>query len=111
VGVTPGEEEKTLSTAIFAAKPGVLGGPVSSPFGYYIYEVKSITPGSQESLAKAEAEIKQALTSTQGQAALTKFVKEFKKKWEGKTECRSGFVVQDCKSYKASKAGSTAATG
>jgi foldase protein PrsA len=111
VGVTKGEEEKSLNTAIFSAKTNVLGGPVSSPFGFYIYEVKSITPGSQQTLAQSEAAIKQQLTSTQGQAALTKFVKEFKKKWEGKTECREGFVVMDCKSYKAPKAGTSAATG
>jgi len=111
VGVTQGEEEKSLNTAIFSAKPNVLSGPVSSPFGFYIYEVKSITPGNQQTLAQAEAAIKQQLSSTQGQAALTKFVKEFKKRWEGKTECRDGFVVQDCKSYKAAKAGSTGATG
>jgi len=111
VGVTKGEEEKSLDTAIFSAKPGVLSGPVSSPFGFYIYEVKSITPGSQQTLAQSEAAIKQQLTSTQSQTALTSFVKEFKKRWEGKTECRSGFVVQDCKSYKAPKAGTSAATG
>lgn len=111
VGVTKGEEEQALSNAIFAAKPNVLSGPVQTPFGFYIYEVKSITPGNQETLAQAEAAIKQQLTSTQGQAALTTFVKEFKKRWEAKTECRSGFLVQDCKSYKAPKAGTSAATG
>jgi len=40
-------------------------------------------------------------------------VKDFKKKWQAKTECRSGFVVADCKGYKAPKTstGAAGATG
>ena len=81
----------------------MLSGPVKTPFGYYIYEVKSITPGNQQTLAQAQASIKQQLTATQQQTALSKFVKNFKKKWPAKTECRAGYVVPDCKEYKAPK--------
>jgi foldase protein PrsA len=101
--VINGQEEKALSEAIFSAKKNVLGGPVKTPFGYYVYEVLSTTPGSQQSLAQAKSTIKQQLISTGEQGALSKFVKEFKKKWLAKTECRSGYVVADCKSYKAPK--------
>ena len=110
VGVTKGEEEKTLDNALFTAKAGVLSGPIHTPFGYYIYEVKSITPGAQQTLAQAEVSIRQQLTATGQQTALTKFVTEFKKKWTGMTECRDGFVVQDCKTYKAPK-GATGTPG
>jgi foldase protein PrsA len=101
--VTKGQEEAALNTAIFSAKPHVLSGPVKTPFGYYIYEVKSITTGNQQTLAQAEASIKQQLTATQQQAALSKFVKEFKKTWTAKTDCRPEYVVMDCKQYKAPK--------
>jgi foldase protein PrsA len=101
--VVKGEEEKALDTAIFSASKGVLGGPVSTPFGYYIYEVVSITPGTQEPLSQVKATIKQQLVATGQQQALSKFVKEFKKKWMNKTECRSGYIVADCKGYKAPK--------
>lgn len=107
VGVVKGEEEKALDTAIFAAKPNVLSGPVKTPFGYYIYEVKTITPGTQQTLAQAGATIKQQLSSTQQQTALSTFVKEFKKKWTAKTECQSGYSVMDCEGYKAPKTGAT----
>ena len=102
-GVVKGQEEKALDTAVFSAQKGVLTGPVKTPFGYYIFEVQKITPGSQQTLKQAEASIKAQLTATQQQKALSTFVKEFKKKWMGKTECRAGFVVQDCKGYKAPK--------
>jgi foldase protein PrsA len=106
--VVKGEEEKALDTALFAASKGVLGGPVKTPFGYYVYEVLSSTPGTQEPLSKVKAEIKEQLVSTGEQSALSKFVKDFKKKWMDKTECRSGYMVQDCKGYKAPKTSGTA---
>jgi foldase protein PrsA len=108
-GVVKGQEEKALDTAIFAAKKNVLSGPVKTPFGYYIYEVQSITPGSNQTLKQAEASIKSQLTATQQQKALSTFVKEFKKKWVAKTECRSGYQIADCKGYKAPKTTSTSA--
>jgi foldase protein PrsA len=106
--VVKGEEEKALDTAIFSAAKNVLGGPVKTPFGYYVYEVVSTTPGSQEPLSKVKTTIKQQLVSTGEQTALSKFVKEFKKKWLAKTECRSEYMVQDCKGYKAPKTSGTA---
>jgi foldase protein PrsA len=108
--VVKGEEEQALDTAIFAAAKNVLGGPVKTPFGYYIYEVLSTTPGTSQPLSKVEATIKQQLVSQGQQSALTKFTKEFKKRWTAKTECRSGYVVADCKSYKAPKTSSTSST-
>ncbi len=106
-GVVKGSEEKELDNAIFSAQVHKLGGPVKTPFGYYIYDVASISPASQESLASSEKTIKQQLEATQQQTALSEFVKEFKKKWTAKTDCRSGYVVADCKQYKAPKAAGT----
>jgi foldase protein PrsA len=108
--VVKGEEEKALDAAIFSASKNVLGGPVKTPFGYYVYEVVSVTAGTQEPLSKVQSTIKQQLIATGQQSALSKFVKDFKKKWLEKTECRSGYVVADCKSYKAPKTSSTGAT-
>jgi len=102
-GVVKGQEQKALSEAVFAAKPGELGGPVKTPFGYYIYEVKTIHPSSQQTLAQVKETVKSQLASTQQQTALTKFVKEFEKKWKSRTECRAGFVMQRCQQYKAPK--------
>lgn len=108
-GITKGQQEKALDQAVFSAKKNVLSGPVKTQFGYYIYEVTATTPGNQQTLAQSQASIKQQLTAQQQQQALSKFVKDFRKKWEGKTECRSGYVVQDCKEYKKPKAPTTPA--
>jgi foldase protein PrsA len=109
--VVKGEEEKALDTAIFSTKIGVLSGPINTPFGYYVFEVLTTTPGTQRTLAQVQSTIKEQLTATAQQQALSKFVKGFKKKWLAKTECRSGYVVADCKAYKAPKTSSTGKSG
>jgi foldase protein PrsA len=103
--VIKGQQEKALDEALFSASPNVLSGPLKTPFGYYIYRVKSATPGTQQSLAQAESSIKAQLTATQSQTSLSKFVKAFRAKWKGKTDCRSGFVIKDCKQFKEPKTG------
>jgi foldase protein PrsA len=84
-----------------------LSGPVKTPFGFYIFEVKGVTPGSLQTPAQAQASVRSQLGAQQQQSALSSFVKGFKKKWTAKTDCRAGFVVVDCKQYKAPKTGLT----
>jgi foldase protein PrsA len=109
-GVIKGEEEKALDEAIFSAEPHQLKGPVKTPFGYYVFQVEDATKGTQTALKTVEASVKQQLVATKRQKALTEFIKKFKTKWQAETECRSEYVVPDCKEYKAPK-GSTGTTG
>ncbi len=102
-GVVKGQEEKALDTAIFSAKLNVLGGPIKTPFGYYVYEVKKALPASQQTLAQVQSSIQQQLAAQKQQKGLSEFVKNFRKKWTALTECRSAYSVQDCKGYKAPK--------
>ena len=48
-----------------------------------------------------QSSIQQQITAQKQQKALSEFVKNFRKKWEGRTECRAEYSVQDCKGYKA----------
>ena len=108
--MTKGQEEAALNTAIFSAKPNKLERPREDPLRLLHLRSEELTPGNQQTLKQAEASIKQQLTATQQQAALSKFVKEFKKTWTAKTDCREEFVVMDCKQYKAPKTSSTSST-
>lgn len=81
----------------------MLGGPIKTPFGYYVYEVKKVLPGSQQALSKVQSTISQQLATQNQQKSLSEFVKEFRKRWTARTECRAEYSVQDCKSYKAPK--------
>jgi foldase protein PrsA len=95
--VAKGQQEKAFDTAIFNAKKGKITGPVKTQFGYYVFKVDKVTPASQQTLAEAKPTIKQVLSSQNQQKALDTFVKDFRKQWKEKTECRDGFVTQDCK--------------
>jgi foldase protein PrsA len=109
-GVVKGQEEKALDTAVFGAKLNVLGGPVKTPFGYYIYKVTKTLPANQQPLSQVQSSIQQQMTAQKQQKALSEFVKNFRKKWTGRTECRGEYSVQDCKGYKAPKTSATPGT-
>ena len=106
--VAKGQQEKALDEAVFAAKKGVLSGPIKTQFGYYVFQVQKITAASQQTQAQAKETIKQLLASQNQQKALEDFVKEFQSKWKGKTDCKKDYTVDDCDN--APKAKTTTAT-
>jgi foldase protein PrsA len=108
LGVAKGQQEKALDDAVFSAQKGQLKGPVKTQFGYYVFKVQKITKASQQTLEQSKATIKQLLASQGQQKALEKFVKDFRKKWKGKTNCRKGYVTQDCKNAPKPKTSTTA---
>jgi foldase protein PrsA len=95
--VAKGQQEKAFDEAIFNAKKGKLEGPVKTQFGYYVFQVDKVDKASQQTLAQATPTIKQLLTSQNQQKALDAFVKDFRKRWKDKTDCRDDFATQDCK--------------
>ncbi|WP_205699510.1 peptidyl-prolyl cis-trans isomerase [Conexibacter sp. SYSU D00693] len=108
LAVSKGQQEKALDEAIFSAKKGQLTGPIKTQFGFYVFQVQKITPGSKQSLKQSEATIKSLLTSERQQKSLDGFVKDFRETWKDRTNCKDGFVTQDCKN--APKTSSTATT-
>jgi foldase protein PrsA len=108
LAVAKGQQEKALDEAVFAASPNQLQGPVKTQFGYYIFQVTKVTPASQQSVKDATATIKQLLASQNQQKALDEFVKDFRDKWKGKTNCRKEYVTQDCKNAPKPKTTTTA---
>jgi foldase protein PrsA len=103
--VQPGQQEKAFDTAVFKAAKGQIQGPVKTQFGYYVFEVTKITPKSQQTLQQASPTVKQLLQQQGQQKALNDFVKDFEKKWKGRTNCRKGYVVAMCKNAPKSKKG------
>ena len=95
--VAKGQQEKAFDDAIFKAKKGKIEGPVKTQFGWYVFRVDKVSKASQQTLTEAKTTIKQVLASQNQQKALDDFVKDFRKKWKEKTECRDDYVTQDCK--------------
>jgi len=97
LAVAEGQQEAALDKAVFAADKGELQGPVKTQFGYYVFEVSKVTPAKQGTLAENKQTIQQLLAAENQQKALDTFVKDFRKRWKERTECREGYVVADCK--------------
>ncbi|MBJ7519259.1 MAG: peptidyl-prolyl cis-trans isomerase [Solirubrobacteraceae bacterium] len=100
-GVTKGQQEKALDDAVFAAKKDTTIGPIKTQFGYYVARVTKITAKDQQSVKEATPTIKSLLASQNQQKSLDTFVKEYRERWKERTNCREGYVIQDCKNAKA----------
>jgi foldase protein PrsA len=111
LAVAKGQQEKSLDDAVFKAKQSKLYGPVKTQFGYYVFKVTKVTKASQQTVTQATPTIKQLLQSQNQQKALDSFVKDFQKRWKDKTNCRNGFVTQDCKNAPKPKSTSTVPPG
>jgi foldase protein PrsA len=92
-----GTLEAPLEKAVFAAKKSVVGGPVKTVSGYYVYEVVKITKGSQQSFDQVKESIRSIVSSQRQQKTLDAFVKKFTKKWKDKTNCAKDFKTSLCK--------------
>lgn len=99
--VTETEGEAALYTAVFGARVGVLNGPVKTPSGYYVFEVTATKRSRRETLGQARGLIEQQLAGNQQQVALRAFLAHYRQNWIAETECRAGYIVADCREYKA----------
>ena len=81
---------------MFKAAKGELQGPIKVQFGYYVFQVQKITPAKQQSLKEATPAIKQELDTTGKKTADDKFNKDLRKKWKERTNCREGYVMDQC---------------
>jgi foldase protein PrsA len=96
-GVAKGQQERALDDAVFRAKQGELLGPVKTQFGFYVFEVDKVTPGSEQSFEQSRETIKAQLRSQEEQKKLDRFVKDFQKKFRDKTNCAKGYTIYQCK--------------
>jgi foldase protein PrsA len=96
-GVTQGQQEAALDTAVFDAKEGVITGPIESQFGWYVFRVEAINEANKPPLTEVRDSIVELLKQQKQQEALTKFVEEFQKRATENTECAKGYEVQGCK--------------
>lgn len=106
-GVAEGQQDRALDKAAFAAKKGVLVGPVKGQFGWYLVRVQTITAPKQTSLDDAKAQIKPLLTQQGQQQKMQTFATDFQKRWKEDTNCRTGYIVELCKNAPKPKTTST----
>jgi hypothetical protein len=100
-------KDATLAIAIHRARPGVLMGPVKEHVDYYLFEVKRIVPPRERPFAEVQSSIVKQLASQRQQRALVAFIAAWRAKWSAMTDCHAGSVVQKCRNYHSSGAGSS----
>jgi foldase protein PrsA len=108
LGVAKGSQEKAFDDALFAADKGKLTGPVKVQFGYYVFQVQKITAAKQQTLKEASPAIKQELLAQNQKKADDKFNKDLRDKWKAKTNCRAGYIMDQCKNAPKPKTATTA---
>ena len=94
--------ENMLEKAIFAARPDVPIGPVGVERNLFVFEVRQVTPPRQLTLVQVRGSIEQQLAAEQHMRVLAAFIKAWREKWIAKTSCEPGFIVQQCRQYRAS---------
>ncbi len=95
--VAKGQQEKALADASFSAKKDEIVGPIKTETGYYVVRVDKVTASKLVPFKDVKEQIKQQLTQTKPQEALTKWQTETLDNWKEKTNCREGYVVDFCK--------------
>jgi hypothetical protein len=88
-----GQEEPPFEKVVFAARPGVLVGPVRYGF-YYLFRVLRARSRRYLTLAETEAAVRRRLAEERAAVGLPA---TFERKWIARTSCRPGFVIPQCK--------------
>ena len=109
--VSEGQQDPAFDKAIFAAKEGVLEGPVETQFGWYLFEVDKITAASQQTLEQSKETIKNLIRSERQQKALDEFIKDFREEYKDETNCADDYKVAECKNAPKEKTNTGPASG
>jgi len=91
-----GQEEPEYENHVFAARPGVLLGPIHQVF-YYLFRVLKVTPPRLRSLAQSEASIRATLVSSRKARLALEWRQRDERRWTARTDCSPGYVVAQCR--------------
>jgi foldase protein PrsA len=94
-----GVAKRQFLTALFAARPHVLVGPLPFLHYYAFFEVTRIRPARVQSLSEVQGAVKNSLRRERQRRTLARFVGEWRHRWIIKTHCARGYVVQKCSQY------------
>lgn len=99
-GITEEFLQGPLKAAVFDSPTGELAGPVNFQGNYVLVEVVKLNPGKVQTLEEAKTQIESTLSQQLQQEHLSEFVADFEAKWQARTTCADGFVMEKCGNYK-----------
>lgn len=105
-GLQAGASEATLPSPlgsdVFNAPTSQVEGLVKTPQGYYLFEVEKVTPEQAQPLEQVKSQISSQLAQQAQQEFFAQFVANYSSKWQSRTFCASGYVIERCANYKGS---------
>jgi foldase protein PrsA len=89
-----------LKGPIFKSATGELEGPVSFQGKYLLVAVDKINPEKVQTLNEVKSEISTTLTQQTQEAFFNEFVTAYQLKWQDRTTCAAGHVIERCGNFK-----------
>lgn len=89
-----------LGDAIFGSPTGQLVGPVKFEDNYILLEVVKLNPEKVQSLGEVQQQILSTLGQGKQQEFFSEFVTDYQTKWEQRTFCADGFVIERCANFR-----------
>ncbi|MFL5872689.1 MAG: peptidyl-prolyl cis-trans isomerase [Solirubrobacterales bacterium] len=99
-GITEEFLQGPLKSAVFDSATGELVGPVKFQTNYVLVEVVKLNPEKVQSLDEAKAQIESTLAQETQQTFFSEFVAEYQTKWEARTFCADGYLIERCSNFK-----------
>jgi foldase protein PrsA len=100
-GLTPEllQSQKELSAALFENDAGVIVGPTPVAGKFFLTEVVKLQPSKTQSLKEVRGQIKSQLDQQLQQEFFSEFVSDYQSKWEARTICADGYVIERCSNF------------
>lgn len=93
------QSQPELAGAVFDNDTGVIVGPTPVAGKYFVTEVVKVNPLKTQGLDEVRAQIKSQLDQQLQQAFFSEFVLDYQTKWESRTFCADGYVIERCSNY------------
>lgn len=89
-----------LKKDIFESATGELIGPVKQENNYLLLEVVKLHPEKVQTFAEVKATIEESLKAQKEEKFFSTWVSGFQSKWQTRSYCASGFVIESCANYR-----------
>lgn len=98
-GITEEFLKEPLKKAIFGSATGELIGPEKFEKNYIVLEVVKLNPAKVKSLPEVKAQIEETLKAEKQKEFFSEFITGYQSKWQSRTYCADGYVVEQCANY------------
>lgn len=94
------KNHEELMDAVFDNPIGVVVGPIEVQGKFFVLAVDKIHHEKVQAMKEVSAQIAAQLKEQAAQASLSEFISDYQSKWESRTFCADGFVVERCSNYR-----------